>query len=42
VGTREGLHSMTLALNGDPLDPEMLDDFAYEVRERFRLRSPRS
>jgi predicted nucleotide-binding protein (sugar kinase/HSP70/actin superfamily) len=42
VGSQEGLHSMTLALNGDPLDPETLDDFAYEVRERFRKRtSPR-
>jgi hypothetical protein len=33
---------MTLALNGDPLDPETLDDFAYEVRERFRARAARS
>jgi predicted nucleotide-binding protein (sugar kinase/HSP70/actin superfamily) len=41
VGTEEGLHSMTLALNGDPLDPETLDDFAYEVRERFRARALR-
>ncbi|HET8539391.1 MAG TPA: acyl-CoA dehydratase activase-related protein [Anaeromyxobacter sp.] len=35
---REGLVSLTLSLNGDPIDPEVLDQFAYEVRERFRAR----
>jgi len=35
---REGLLSMTLSLNGDPVDPELLDGFAYEVKERFRRR----
>jgi predicted CoA-substrate-specific enzyme activase len=35
---REGLVSLTLSLNGDPIDPEVLDEFAYEVRERFRAR----
>jgi hypothetical protein len=39
VGQREGLASLTLSLNGDPIDPEVLDEFAYEVRERFRARS---
>jgi predicted nucleotide-binding protein (sugar kinase/HSP70/actin superfamily) len=36
---REGLLSMTLSLNGDPIDPEILDAFAYEVKERFRRRA---
>ncbi len=32
---REGLLSLTLSLNGDPIDPEVLDEFAYEVKQRF-------
>lgn len=36
---REGLLSLTLSLNGDPVDPEILDAFAYEVKERFRRRA---
>jgi predicted nucleotide-binding protein (sugar kinase/HSP70/actin superfamily) len=40
VAEREGLVSLTLSLNGDPIDPEVLDEFAYEVRERFRARHP--
>jgi predicted nucleotide-binding protein (sugar kinase/HSP70/actin superfamily) len=39
LGRREGLASLTLSLNGDPIDPEVLDEFAYEVKERFRARS---
>jgi hypothetical protein len=35
---REGLLSLTLSLNGDPIDPEVLDGFAFEVKERFRAR----
>jgi len=38
VAQREGLVSLTLSLNGDPIDPEVLDEFAYEVRERFRAK----
>ena len=38
VGQKEGLASLTLSLNGDPIDPEVLDEFAYEVKERFRQR----
>jgi predicted nucleotide-binding protein (sugar kinase/HSP70/actin superfamily) len=38
LGQRERLVSLTLSLNGDPIDPEVLDEFAYEVRERFRAR----
>jgi len=33
---RQGLLSLTLALNGEPADPELLDNFAYEVHTRFR------
>jgi hypothetical protein len=39
VHAREALLSMTLSLNGDPVDPEILDGFAYEVKERFRGRA---
>jgi predicted nucleotide-binding protein (sugar kinase/HSP70/actin superfamily) len=35
---REGLLSLTLSLNGDPVDPEVLDAFAFEVHARFRAR----
>ena len=36
VGEREGLLSLTLSLNGDPVDPEVLDNFAFEVHSRFQ------
>ena len=36
VGEQEGLLSLTLSLNGDPVDPETLDNFAFEVHQRFR------
>jgi activator of 2-hydroxyglutaryl-CoA dehydratase/predicted nucleotide-binding protein (sugar kinase/HSP70/actin superfamily) len=36
VAEREGLASLTLALNGDPVDPDVLDAFAFEVHERAR------
>jgi hypothetical protein len=39
LGQREGLVSLTLSLNGDPIDPEVLDEFAYEVKEGFRRRA---
>ncbi len=38
VAEREGLLSLTLSLNGDPIDPEVLDGFAFEVHQRFRNR----
>ena len=38
VAEREGLLSLTLALNGDPIDPEVIDNFAYEVHARHRAR----
>jgi predicted CoA-substrate-specific enzyme activase len=39
VSEREGLLSLTLSLNGDPIDPEILDAFAFEVHARFRART---
>jgi predicted CoA-substrate-specific enzyme activase len=39
VAEKEGLLSLTLSLNGDPIDPEVLDGFAFEVHQRFRSRA---
>jgi hypothetical protein len=36
VAEKEGLPSLTLSLNGDPVDPEVVDNFAFEVHQRFR------
>jgi predicted nucleotide-binding protein (sugar kinase/HSP70/actin superfamily) len=33
VGDEKGLISLTLPLTGDPVDPEILDRFAFEVKE---------
>jgi predicted nucleotide-binding protein (sugar kinase/HSP70/actin superfamily) len=41
IGEREDLLSLTLSLNGDPIDPEPLDGFAIEVHARHRARRPR-
>ncbi|MFU8857432.1 MAG: acyl-CoA dehydratase activase-related protein [Deferrisomatales bacterium] len=41
VAETEGLRSLTLSLNGDPVDPEVLDQFAYEIHEDFRRRRDR-
>ena len=38
IAEREGLASLTLSLNGDPVDPAILDGFAFEVYERARRR----
>ncbi|MBI2376621.1 MAG: CoA activase [Deltaproteobacteria bacterium] len=38
VAEREGLASLTLSVNGDPIDSEVLDGFVFEVRERFERR----
>jgi hypothetical protein len=40
IGEREELLSLTLSLNGDPIDPEPLDGFALEVHARHRARGP--
>jgi hypothetical protein len=42
VGEREEVLSLTLSLNGDPIDPESLDGFALEVHARHRVRRPPS
>ncbi|MDO8544782.1 MAG: BadF/BadG/BcrA/BcrD ATPase family protein [Opitutaceae bacterium] len=36
IAENEGLPSVTLPLNGDPTDPTVLDNFAFEVLSRFR------
>ena len=36
IAQREGLPSLTLSLNGDSINTETLDNFAFEVHERFR------
>ncbi len=36
IAQQEGLPTLTLALNGDPINAETLDNFAFEVHERFR------
>jgi predicted CoA-substrate-specific enzyme activase len=41
AGEQEELLSLTLSLNGDPIDPEPLDGFAIEVHARHRARSDR-
>ncbi|MHC4270422.1 MAG: hypothetical protein ACYSTS_18455, partial [Planctomycetota bacterium] len=35
VGEEKDLISLTLSMNGDPVDSEILDRFAFEVKERF-------
>jgi predicted nucleotide-binding protein (sugar kinase/HSP70/actin superfamily) len=34
AGERD-LPALTIYVNGDPVDPELLDSFAYEVKQRF-------
>jgi predicted CoA-substrate-specific enzyme activase len=38
IAESEGLPSLTLALNGDPIDPEILESFVYEIHSRFQTR----
>jgi len=38
VAEREGLFSLSLSLNSDPVDPEVLDNFAFDVHQRFKRR----
>jgi activator of 2-hydroxyglutaryl-CoA dehydratase/predicted nucleotide-binding protein (sugar kinase/HSP70/actin superfamily) len=42
VAEREGLKALTLSLNGEPIDPEVLDNLAHEVHERFERRRART
>jgi predicted nucleotide-binding protein (sugar kinase/HSP70/actin superfamily) len=41
AGEREGLASLTLPMNGDPVDAEILENFVYEVQARYRRRRER-
>ncbi len=41
VSEEMGLHSNTLHLNGDPVDPIIIEHFVYEVREKFAERAKR-
>ncbi|HVU35089.1 MAG TPA: acyl-CoA dehydratase activase-related protein, partial [Opitutaceae bacterium] len=36
VAEREGLPSLTVPVNGEPPDPELFDNFAFEVHARWR------
>lgn len=35
IAEREGLLSLSLSFNGDPIPDSVLDDFCFEVRQRF-------
>jgi hypothetical protein len=37
VAEREGVLSLTLGFNGDPVNSAALDNFAFEVKERFKV-----
>ncbi|MHC4109219.1 MAG: CoA activase, partial [Planctomycetota bacterium] len=39
IGEQEGLPSLSISYNGDPLDPEIVDNFAFEIHQRFRRKS---
>jgi hypothetical protein len=39
VAEREGLLALTLPVNGDSLDDEVLDNFAFEIHKRFRQKA---
>jgi predicted nucleotide-binding protein (sugar kinase/HSP70/actin superfamily) len=39
VAEREGLLALTLPVNGDSLDDEVLDNFAFETHKRFRQKA---
>jgi predicted CoA-substrate-specific enzyme activase len=38
IAEREGLINLTLSFNGEPIHTSILDNFAYEVHNRFRAR----
>jgi hypothetical protein len=39
IAEQEGLLTLSLPLNGDPIDPEILDNFAFEVHARYRRKA---
>ena len=40
AAVEEGLLSITLSLNGDPIDIDVLDNFAFEIHRRFDGKGP--
>jgi predicted nucleotide-binding protein (sugar kinase/HSP70/actin superfamily) len=40
ISQNEGLPTLTLALNGDPVNGETLDNFAFEIHDRWRAQQP--
>jgi predicted nucleotide-binding protein (sugar kinase/HSP70/actin superfamily) len=42
VAEHEGVLSLTVGFNGDPINSAALDNFAYEVKERFKARKASS
>jgi len=38
IAEQEGLLSLTLSLNGDPLTADALDNFVFEIHQRFKRR----
>jgi predicted CoA-substrate-specific enzyme activase len=36
VAENEGLATLTIPVNGEPLDPEIIDGFVFDVKARFR------
>jgi predicted nucleotide-binding protein (sugar kinase/HSP70/actin superfamily) len=41
VAENEGLATLTIPVNGEPLDPEIIDGIVFEVKARFRERQAR-
>ncbi len=42
VREQEGLPSLTIPYNGDPVDPEIIDNFAFEIHRRFEMKKARA
>ena len=40
LSEKHGLPSLTIPVNGDPVDPEIIHNFAFEVRNRFQQKRP--
>jgi predicted nucleotide-binding protein (sugar kinase/HSP70/actin superfamily) len=40
VAEEEGLPSLSVPVNGDPVDPEVIEGFAFEIRSRFEKGTP--
>ena len=42
ISQREGMPTLTLSFNGDPLPDDALDNFAFEIHHRFRQKKDQS